>query len=81
MSRRLNEIKTREALRLKAAGLNNTQISESSTVGAARSTIVELFKRCELAGIDAEQAAEMSDSELRALLYPRNLRSGRERQE
>lgn len=81
MSRSLNEMKIREALRLKAAGLNNTQISESSTVGAARSTIVELFKRCELAGIDAEQAAEMSDSELRALLYPRNLRSGRARQE
>lgn len=81
MSRSLNEMKIREALRLKATGLNNTQIAESATVGAARSTIVELFKRCELAGIDAEQASKMSDSELRALLYPRNLRSGRARQE
>lgn len=81
MSRSLNEMKIREALRLKAAGLNNTQIAESATVGAARSTIVELFKRCELAGIDAKQASEMSDSELRALLYPRNLRSGNARQE
>lgn len=80
MSRSLHEMKIREALRLKAAGLNNSQIAESGTVGAARSTIVELFKRCELAGIDAEKAAKMTDSELRALLYPRNSESGRARQ-
>ena len=46
MSRSLNEMKIREALRLKATGLNNTQIAESPTVGAARSTIFELFKCC-----------------------------------
>ena len=67
----------REALRLKAAGLNNTQIASSSTVNAARSTIVELFKRCDQAGLDDAAVQDMSDSELQALLYPHNSTAGR----
>ncbi len=71
MSRSLEEMKIREALRLKETGLSNAQIVNSGTVQCARSTLIELFKRCTHAGIDYERAKDLSDHELEAILYPR----------
>lgn len=64
-------MKIREALRLRSQGYNNSQIASSSTVNCARSTVVELFKRCENAKLSFENIGELSDSELEARLYPR----------
>lgn len=64
-------MKIREALRLKASGLSNKQIAASGTVQCARSTLIELFKRCEHAGMDYERAKDLTDHELETRLYPR----------
>lgn len=64
-------MKIREALRLRSQGLNNSQIAMCATVNCARSTVVELFKRCAKAGINHENSQNLSDRELEALLYPR----------
>lgn len=64
-------MRIREALRLRAAGHSNVQIALSRTVACARSTLVELFHRCDNAGITYENSQDMSDGELETLLYPR----------
>ena len=64
-------MKIREALRLREAGHSTSQIAQSSTVQCARSTLVELFKRCENARITYESSQDLSDSELERILYPR----------
>lgn len=74
-------MKIREALRLREKGLSNSQISLSPTAGMARSTVVELFKRCDSAKITYENSQEMSDRELETFLYPRKALGKREKQE
>lgn len=74
-------MKIREALRLRESGLNHTQIALSGTVGAARSTIIELFKRCDAAGLTYGNSMEMSDNELESTLYPRKHEGKRKRKE
>lgn len=64
-------MRIREALRLRSAGHSNVQIASSRTVACARSTLVELFQRCDNAGITYENSQAMSDGELEILLYPR----------
>lgn len=64
-------MKVRETLRLRSLGLNNTQIAASGTIGLARSTIIELLKRCDNLGLCYENAKDLSDSELENMLYPR----------
>lgn len=79
MSRSMNEMKIREALRLKEAGLSHSQIASSGTVGVARSTLIELFKRCNGISMNYERAKDLSDSELEALLYPRKFAATKQR--
>lgn len=64
-------MKIREALRMRAEGLNNSQIASNSTVNCARSTVVELFKRSDHRKITYASSQNLSDRELEALLYPR----------
>ena len=71
MARSLHVMRIREALRLREAGHSNVQIASSRTVGCARSTLVELFHRCDNAGISYGNSQDMSDGELESLLYPR----------
>lgn len=69
-------MKIREALRLKFLGLNNSQIARSPTINCARSTLVDLIKRCQVAGVDHELAKDMTDEELRNSL-PQSQNIGR----
>ncbi len=77
MPRSLHEMKIREALRLKSLGLNNSQIARSPTINCARSTLVDLIKRCQVAGVDYELAKDMTDEELRNKVYPKSQNIGR----
>lgn len=63
-------MRIREALRMRASGFNNSQIARSVTVQLARSTVVELFRRCDAHKITYEMAKAMSDTELETILYP-----------
>ena len=74
-------MRIREALRLRAAGHSNVQIAGSRTVACARSTLVELFRRCDNAGITYENSQAISDGELETLLYPRKHMARHPRQE
>jgi transposase len=58
----------REILRLKSLGINNSQIS--SSMGISRQTVVTALHRAGNLGIGHKEAAEMSDRELAAALYP-----------
>jgi len=49
-------MRIREALRMRASGFNNSQIARSVTVQLARSTVVELFRRCDAHKITYEMA-------------------------
>src|SRR5690606_35001560 len=70
MARRIHPMRIREALRMRASGFNNSQIARSVTVQLARSTVVELFRRCDAHKITYEMAKAMSDTELETILYP-----------
>ena len=63
-------MKIREALRMREEGFNNSQIARSVTVNLARSTVVELFRRCDAHTISYDMAQSMSDTDLEILLYP-----------
>jgi transposase len=58
----------REILRLKSLGINNSRIS--SGMGISRQTVVTALHRAGNLGIGHKEAAEMSDRELAAALYP-----------
>jgi transposase len=58
----------REILRLKSLGINNSRISTG--MGISRQTVVTALQRAGSLGIGHREAAEMSDRELAAALYP-----------
>lgn len=66
--RRFTTVKIREALRLKELNVSNVQISRSIKCG--RSTLIEVFRRCDELGLDYGQASQMSNTDLDQLLYP-----------
>jgi transposase len=65
---RLSMRKTREVLRLKAAGQTDRAIALSLVI--ARSTVSEYLRRAEAAGIGWPLPAELTDAELEARLFP-----------
>jgi transposase len=58
----------REILRLRGLGLSNSRIAES--LGASRTTIVRALAAATAVGVDYAAAAELSDRELTAKLFP-----------
>ena len=66
--RRIESVKIREALRLRAMKISNVDISRS--ICCSRTTLVELFRKCDEKELDYEKAGGVSDSELEQLLYP-----------
>lgn len=66
--RRFTTVKIREALRLKEMDVSNVQISLSMKCG--RSTLIDLFRRCDELGLDFSQASQMSNTDLDQLLNP-----------
>ena len=69
--RRFTTVKIREALRLKELNVSNVQISRSIKCG--RSTLIEVFRRCDELGLDYGQACQMSNTDLDQLVYPPDL--------
>lgn len=61
-------MKIREALRLREMQVSNVQISRSLQCG--RSTLIEIFRRCDELGVDYNQACQMSNTDLEQLLRP-----------
>jgi len=61
-------VKIREALRLRAMKLSNVEISRS--ICCSRTTLIELFRRCDEKGLELTKVGETGDSELERLLYP-----------
>ena len=61
-------MKIREALRLREMKLSNVDISRS--IQCSRTTLIEMFRKCDDIEMDHAKASEMSDSELDQLLYP-----------
>ena len=66
--RRFTAVKIREALRLREMHVSNVQISRSLQCG--RSTLIEIFRRCDELGVDYSQACQMSNTDLEQLLRP-----------
>jgi hypothetical protein len=64
-------MKIRDALRMREMDVSNVQISRSMQCG--RSTIIEIFQRCDELGLDFSQARQMSNTDLNQLLYPPTL--------
>jgi hypothetical protein len=68
-NRRLPVRKIKEVLRLKyACGLSKREIAHSCNV--ARSTVGDYLTRVRAAGLSWPEAAELSDTELEARLFP-----------
>ncbi len=65
---RLSMRKTKEVLRLKAAGQSNRAIARS--LGIARSTVAEYLRRAEAAGISWPLPPGWTDAQLQGLLFP-----------
>ena len=59
MKGRMCSMKIREALRLREMEINNTHISQS--INCSRTTLIELFKRCDALKITHQIAADMKD--------------------
>lgn len=68
MKGRMCPMKIREALRMREMEFNNTQISQS--INCSRTTLIELFKRCDENKITHQVAAVMKDSELDKSIFP-----------
>src|SRR5659263_241686 len=68
MKGRMCSMKIKEALRLREMKINNTQISQS--INCSRTTLIELFKRCDELKITHKMTAEMKDSELDKSIFP-----------
>lgn len=66
--RRFDPMRIREALRLRDMHLNNTEISQS--IRCSRTTLVEVFKKCDTLNLAYEKVMQMGDQELDNLLYP-----------
>jgi transposase len=60
----------REALRLKSLGFNNVRIAESC--GLSRTTVIDILKKADAAGINFKTALNKSDRELTAQLSSAN---------
>ena len=69
--RRFATMKIRDALRMREIDVSNVQISRSMQCG--RSTIIEIFRRCDEFGLDFSHASQMSNTYLDQLLYPPSL--------
>jgi transposase len=69
MRGRIEPVKIREALRLRAMRLSNVDISRSTTVQCSRTTLIGLFRKCDAARLDYPQAAQLTDKELERRLY------------
>lgn len=61
-------MKIREALRLKSMKISNVEISRS--ISCSRTTLIDLFHKCDDSGLDYTKAAQMTDHELDELIYP-----------
>ena len=61
-------MKITEMLRLKEMGFSQRDIAKSS--GCGKSTVGDVMKRCQLAGVDYNTARSMDEDELHKLLYP-----------
>jgi len=61
-------VKIREALRLKSMKISNVEISRS--ISCSRTTLIDLFHKCDDSGLDYTKAAQMTDHELDELIYP-----------
>jgi transposase len=67
--RRSNTVKIREILRLsEIENMSNNSIG--SCVGCSHNTVKELLEKTAKAGINYNKAAQMSDDELKAVVYP-----------
>ena len=66
--RRFEPVKIREALRLREMSLSNVNISRS--IQCSRTTLIEMFRKCDEVEMTHAKASTMSDSELDRLLYP-----------
>lgn len=61
-------MKIREALRLRNMKFSNVDISRS--INCSRTTLIDLFRKCDDVGLDYLQLEEMSDQALAELIYP-----------
>lgn len=61
-------MKIREALRLREMNLSNVNISRS--IQCSRTTLIEMFRKCDDVEMTHAKAYTMNDSELDRLLYP-----------
>lgn len=61
-------MKIREALRLREMELSNVKISRS--IQCSRTTLIELFRKCDKNKISYDSASKMSDHDLEEMLYP-----------
>ncbi len=75
--KRLPMRKIRDVLRLSAEGLSTRQMASSLAIG--RTTLQGYLDRAHEAGLSWPLPAEMSDSELERLLYPRTAREAARR--
>jgi transposase len=55
--------------------ISNIDISNSPTVNCSRTTLIELFRKCDAAELDYVQAVRMTDQELDRLVYPQSQQS------
>src|SRR5690606_19495545 len=68
MSKRISMLKIREVLRLKHIGRSQREIASSLAVSVGN--VCGQLKRAKAAGVGWEQAQELSDTELKAKLFP-----------
>jgi hypothetical protein len=68
MKGRMCSMKIKEALRLREMEFNNTQISQS--INCSRTTLIELFKRCDELKFTHQIVSKMKDSELDKSIFP-----------
>ncbi len=66
-------MKIREALRLRDMELSKVKISRS--VQCSRTTLIDLFRKCDKNKLSYDSVREMSDHDLEKLLYPQEERS------
>lgn len=63
-------MKIREALRLRSMNISNVEISRS--INCSRTTLIDLFHKCDEADLDYAKTAKLSDHELDQLIYPQS---------
>ena len=68
--RRVDAMKITEMLRLKEMGFSQRDIAKSS--GCGKTTVGDVMKRCQTAGVGYKTALGMGEDELHRLVYPAN---------